>query len=139
MQWDGGPHAGFSPPDAATTWLPLAEDYAQVNVAQQLADPHSLLNLYRRLLAYRKESPALKWGKHEAMEQVPEGCYAFWRQAGANRLLVALNFGDAEHSLSLPARGEIVLSSHLDREGATSRGELKLRAHEGLIVEMPAG
>ncbi len=51
MQWDEGAFAGFS---GVEPWLPLADDFATVNVARQRADPASLYNLYRRLIAARR-------------------------------------------------------------------------------------
>jgi alpha-glucosidase len=44
MQWDAGPHAGFS---KVEPWLPLASDYRRENVENQRADATSLLNVYR--------------------------------------------------------------------------------------------
>ena len=40
MQWNDGAFAGFS---GVEPWLPLAEDFATVNVARERADPASLL------------------------------------------------------------------------------------------------
>ena len=48
MQWTSGPGAGFT--DAADTWLPLGDAGAR-NVADQRADPGSVLNLVRDLIA----------------------------------------------------------------------------------------
>ena len=53
MRWDAGPHAGFS---TAEPWLPVGEGAA---VAAQRDDPRSMLTLYRRLLALRRESDDL--------------------------------------------------------------------------------
>ncbi len=43
MQWDATPNAGFT---TGGPWLPVAEDYATVNVATQRDDPRSMLSLY---------------------------------------------------------------------------------------------
>ena len=51
MQWDGSPNGGFT---TGTPWLALV-DPAERNVADQRADPDSLLNLYRDLLAWRRQ------------------------------------------------------------------------------------
>jgi alpha-glucosidase len=51
MQWDGSRSGGFS---TGTPWLPMV-DPAERNVADQRDDPDSLLNLYRRLIAARRE------------------------------------------------------------------------------------
>ena len=58
MQWDASPTGGFT---TGEPWLPLV-DPATRNVAAQAADPASLLALYRRLIATRRGSPALRRG-----------------------------------------------------------------------------
>jgi len=56
MQWIGSPNAGFCPPHIES-WLPIAADYQERNVAQQLPDDRSLLALTRALYAERKGWP----------------------------------------------------------------------------------
>ena len=135
MQWDAEPNAGFS---TAEPWLPVAPDYEAVNVEAQRAAPTSILNLYRRLLAYRKVTPALQWGSYQAVDGVPRACYVFVRQTDDQRVLIALNFSAQDQRVTLPAHdgGTIVLSTHLDREETISLGDLVLRGHEGVIVEL---
>jgi len=140
MQWNAGPNAGFGAPDTPSLWLPLSPDYQQVNVQRQLADPTSILNLYRRLLTYRQATPALQWGSYQALDGVPEGCYAFVRQSPADdqRVLIALNFSDQEQRVTLPhwGQGKIVLSTHLDREEVIDLSRLVLRDHEGVCCSI---
>ena len=54
MQWSSAPGAGFT---TGRPWLPLGIDYADQNVEQQRGDPTSMLSLYRRLIALRRQSP----------------------------------------------------------------------------------
>lgn len=142
MQWDASPNAGFSSPDVEELWLPLAPDFQEVNVAEQLKDPRSMLNFFRKLLAYRKASPALQWGSYRSLDagsaETQENCFVFERQAGDQYLLVALNFSGQEQNLSLPElrRGRIVLSTTLDREGEVNLADFNLRANEGCIIEI---
>jgi alpha-glucosidase len=61
MQWTPTPpQAGFSA--SPTTWLPVASNYKTVNVETELADPNSLLNWHKKLIAMRREMPALRDG-----------------------------------------------------------------------------
>jgi alpha-glucosidase len=135
MQWDAGPNAGFS---TVEPWLPVAPDYQQINIEHQLVDPTSILSLYRRLLAYRKATPALQWGSYQAVDGVPEVCYVFVRQADDQRVLVALNFSDQEQRVALPqwGRGKIVLSTHLDRQETVNLSRLVLRGNEGVCCSV---
>ena len=144
MQWTAGPHAGFAPEHVDQLWLPLAEHYESVNVAAQLEDPRSILQLYRRLLAYRRSKPSLRRGTYRPLDGVPSSCFVYVRSDVAEHLdqddpvLVALNFSGEEQRicLSSPARGRIAISTGLDREGLVDLGDLTLRPHEGIIVEL---
>jgi glycosidase len=142
MQWDSSPNAGFASPDVKELWLPLAPDYEEVNVAEQLKDPRSMLNFFRKLLAYRKASPALQWGSYRSLDaaspEAQENCFVYERQAGDQHVLVALNFSGQEKNLSLPelSRGRVVLSTTLDHEGDIDLADFSLRANEGCIIEL---
>jgi len=138
MQWSGALHAGFSAPDTPDLWLPLAGDYQERNVERQLADPDSLLNLYRRLLAWRKVTPALQWGDYQPLDDAPPGCFAYLRQADSQRILVILNFSGATPAWPLPSSGKarLILSTHPGRTAGSDLRELALHAHEGLAFEL---
>ncbi len=135
MQWTPGLNAGFSAPDTPKLWLPLASDYQVVNVERQLADPTSILNLYRRLLAYRKATPALQWGSYQAVDGVPDDCYVYLRQAGDKRVLVALNFSNRDQRIAVAGQGRVVLSTLMDRTGTLHLTDFVLRGDEGIVVE----
>jgi alpha-glucosidase len=134
MQWDDGSYATFS---TVEPWLPVSADYQSQNVASQSADPTSMLNLYRRLLRYRRSSPALQWGRYLPLD-VEEDCFVYLREVDGERRLVALNFVDEARHLSIPgeAWGRVVLSTHLDREELVDLSRLQLRPYEGIIVEL---
>lgn len=127
MQWDDTPHAGFSPAEVTKTWLPITADSAHRNVATQLKQADSILNLYRSLLDYRQSSAALQTGSYRRVD-APEGVYAYTRTAGDEEVLVALNF--TSDPIAVPFEGRAALSTHGDTSTATM-----LRPHEGLILE----
>lgn len=52
FQWDDSVSAGFS--SNATTWLPVAANYKQVNVKTELAASKSHLLCYKQLMELRK-------------------------------------------------------------------------------------
>ena len=59
MPWDESENAGFT---TAKPWLPLNADWPTRNVARMTEDPQSILTLYRRLLALRRDCLALSIG-----------------------------------------------------------------------------
>lgn len=140
MQWDASEYAGFS---KVQPWLPLADDYRQRNVAAQINAPHSMLALYRRLLALRRSEPALSVGSYQAVtvagdDAARQSVLAYVREVDGCRFLVALNFAAQPARVNLDAigKGTIALSTHLDRGGSAVQGELDLRADEGVIVAL---
>jgi alpha-glucosidase len=131
MQWDASPHEGFCPPDAEP-WLPVADDFELRNVAVESADPDSVLSLYRRVLAFRRGSNALRLG---SFRRLPVGgdALAFVREAGSERLLVVVNFGGDPVRTEVPG-GTIAVATLRAREGERVDGLVRLRANEGLVV-----
>ncbi len=136
MQWDASPNAGFSGADV-TTWLPVAGDYTQNNVATELNDPRSMLSLTRRLLSLRRATSAFHSGAYQTLAHSHDDCLVFIREQDNDRWLVALNFSAAEQPLHLPltGTGQIVVSTELDREESVNLSDFQLRGHEGCIIK----
>lgn len=131
MQWDGSPNAGFT---NGEPWLPLAGDAGAVNVTAERDAPGSLLNLYRRLIALRRSEPALLAGSY-APAGVGDSWFAFVREHGGRRFLVALNLGPAPQGIDVPA-GRIAISTHPDRNGTEVGGTIDLRGDEAVVVRL---
>ncbi len=64
IPWDDTPAHGWVRDD---NWLPWPPDAARRAAAAQREDPASVLHLYRRLLAARRASPALRLGRQEVL------------------------------------------------------------------------
>jgi alpha-glucosidase len=136
MQWNGCTNAGFT---SGTPWLPIDDDYPIVNVDSQSADPSSILTLYHRLIALRRQHAALAYGDYEPVAMTGD-LLAYIRKQGTQRFLVALNLGNDPHAVSFAEamndRGRIIISTHLDREGEIMEGDLNLRTNEGVIISL---
>jgi alpha-glucosidase len=139
MQWDDSPNAGFAPA-GVTTWLPVADDYAGRNVAQQENDPTSMLNLYRVLTDLRRAEPALGVGDYASVEAGVDDVFAYLRTVeGADHFLVVLNFGSDSHTLDLSQAGftaTIVVATDMARTGSVDLFSLALGANEGLVLRL---
>ena len=136
MQWDASPHAGFT---NGRPWLPLAADFATRNVAAQMQQPTSLLNLYRDLIALRRAHPVLHAGTYRKITALGD-VLVFLRESAAECVLVALNLaGTAQDDIPLPpgTQGHVLLSTE---PGRTERveGRLSLRPYEGVILGLDA-
>ncbi len=135
MQWDASPTGGFS---AGTPWLPPI-DPASRNVAAQREDPDSLLSLYRRLIAARRESAALDRGEHRSLFEVGTDVLAWTRQADGERVLVLLNTGGVAQPCRLDrieaTCGEVLVSTSA-RTGSVTLDGLTLGPLEGLALRL---
>jgi alpha-glucosidase len=138
VPWDGSPGAGFS---TGEPWLPIGADAATVNVAAQRDDPTSMLGLYRRLIWYRKGSPALQAGEYRSLPDAPDGLYAYLRTDGDVRLLVALNFSGRPVELEVDGAepGRLELATDMGRTLGEEVGLRPLRVgpDEGVVVRLP--
>ena len=97
LPWEPGGRGGFT---TGKPWLPVATAPGG-SVATQEADPASLLRLYRRLLALRREQPATGLAFVER-----EPAVVAYRRGGH---LVVLNLGDTPAALP---QGEVVVSTN---------------------------
>jgi alpha-glucosidase len=132
LPWDGSQNAGFT---TAEPWLPLNEDWPTRNVARMVGEPHSILTLYRRLLAIRRAHPALSIGNVTLLDTEDE-VLAYERRQGAERLIVALNLAGRSRHLALPDwKSDFQpLLSTVAGAPLAGDGSLLLRADEGVIL-----
>ena len=139
MQWDAGnAQAGFS--SNPHPWLPVPPNYTNINVAAESADPDSLLNWHRRLIALRRETAALRSGDMRMLDAGNPAVVAYLRASAGGRhgdtrvVLVALNMSAQTQRISLdlgPATlggsaVETLLTSDQSLRAVRSANELSL-------------
>ena len=127
LQWTPGPHGGFS---TATPWLEGDGDHEQCNVADQTADPTSVLSFYRRLIGMRKATPALVYGDVRFVGRARRGYFGYVRLLDGEAYLVECNLTDRPRRVpARHARLEYVLGTH-GTPGA------RLRPYEAVIYRV---
>ena len=89
MLWSDAPLAGFS---AIASWMPISNDYRQINAMRQQQTPGSLWRDYQELIALRRQTAALCEGDGGLLVQTEE-CVWFMRATASERIWVAINFG----------------------------------------------
>ncbi len=92
MQWNDSVNAGFSFVKDVEPWLPVHENFTEVNVAKQLKNPDSILNFYRQLIKARKNNEALRIGSWRTLIHYPYEHLAYVRETNAERVLILINF-----------------------------------------------
>ena len=112
MQWDSSPNAGFSEASAERLYAPVISDpvygYQTVNVAVQEADPHSLLNEVRHLIAIRKQHPVFGRGDFgwRAFSFETKAVVAYQRKWAGTRIVVLNNLRDVPVKGWIPETAE---------------------------------
>jgi len=140
MQWANQPNGGFSPANVQT-WLPVNPNYAQgLNVAEQDADPNSMLNFYGRMIQVRRSTPALVEGDYQSLHEKAIEYVVFVRSTPKQRVLVALSFSEKKHALNfskLPDKAAHLLFSNAVRaHSQESLKEILLGPFEIYIAEL---
>ena len=138
MQWDGSPNAGFAAA-GVRTWLPLAADFGQRNVAVQSQTPDSMLSFFRALTELRQSSPALMVGTYAAVDTALDDVYAYTRSGNGERYLVVLNFGGDAHTLDLShvsPQATVAVATSSNRAGIVDLAALGLAPNEGLLLRL---
>jgi len=114
MQWSAGRNAGFS---KSIPWFFVNENYKTINVEAQENDPDSLLNFYRRLVKFKKETPVAIYGDY--IEHLPKdkNLYVYERNYEGRKLLVICSFTNEQIRYECPEeialdKGELVFSNY---------------------------
>jgi maltose alpha-D-glucosyltransferase / alpha-amylase len=108
MQWDTGPNAGFSTAPPERLYGPVLADarfgYQRVNVAAQQADPGSLWNTLRNMIAMRKRQRAFGQGACEFLSLENRAVLAVVRSLADETVLALHNLSPQEQRLALDLR-----------------------------------
>ncbi|MGE4062064.1 MAG: alpha-amylase family glycosyl hydrolase [Rhodospirillaceae bacterium] len=131
MAWTGGDAGGFT---AGEPWLPM-HDVGTCNVETQSAAAHSMLALTRALTALRRRETALSIGGYGLVEA--RGDVLFYeRHHQGRRLAVLLNLTDSPAYTPSAGGGARLLSTYPDPPPDGAGTLIRLRPHEGIIVEV---
>jgi alpha-glucosidase len=110
MQWNDSPNAGFT---QGTPWLPVPPSYKTHNVATESADPNSILQFYRHLLALRHEEQALLEGDYVDLSPKNDAVLSYLRRSGDEAVLVLLNMSGSPQTLSVDVAAQGFSAAHM--------------------------
>jgi alpha-glucosidase len=113
MQWDASnAQAGFS--SNPHTWLPVPANYRTINVKTELAEPDSILNWHRRLIALRRTNAALRDGRLVMLDAQNASVLSYARVAAdGTAVVVSLNMSAATQKVALGLKTVGVSGSRL--------------------------
>jgi alpha-glucosidase len=126
IPWTEEPAHGWA---TGETWLPWPPHADVRNVEHERRDPGSILHLYRRLLAVRRASPALRHGDITLLD-APDDVLAYRRSARGDERIVLVNFGGARADVPVDGRWELIAAS----DPAVRRWDGELPASAAVIL-----
>ena len=100
VQWSAEKNAGFT--DGETTWMAVNENYKRINVAQQEADPDSILNFYRKAIKLRKSLSCVRDGNYKEYRKNSGRIYMYSRQNQRQKILVVCSFSKKKTHFRAP-------------------------------------
>lgn len=122
MAWSRQAHAGFT---TGQPWLPLNDEYGEINVESEQNDENSVLNYYMNLIKLRRSHKALTEGSYEELLSYSPGIYAYARtdEQSGERIVVIANTTAKIRGYRLPElKGtQLLLSNYSGRESGLLR------------------
>jgi len=105
MQWSDAENAGFSTAPASRLVRPVVDEgpfsYERVNVADEWADPASLLNFVEHLVGTRHETPAIGRVDPEVVQTDAPSVFAHCYEGSAETVAMAHEFAGEPRTVTL--------------------------------------
>jgi len=128
MRWDDGPNGGFT---SGAAWLPIDEGAPAVE--RLMKDEHSLLTLYRNLVALRRHQPILTDGEYRP-RRARDDVISFDRVLEGSAIAVGLNISTEPRRWDCKCDGKLLRTTYLDRADEWVGGSILLRPNEGVLL-----
>lgn len=133
MQWDNSEQAGFT---TGTPWLKVNDNYADINVAESIADPNSIYHFYKKMIQIRKSSETLIYGSYEIIEENHPSVYAYLRHGVEEDYLIVVNMFEEHEKMDFTAYhlSELVLTNYKITDPLAK--EFTLRPYEARMYKL---
>lgn len=118
FQWDASENAGFT---VGEPWLKVNPRYTQINLDADRRSPDSVFAYYQKLIAMRKNDPAILDGCFKMLLPEHEKIVMYLRSCTRQTLLIVANFSDDPWALSVPEevtahQWEVLLSNYKEAD-----------------------
>ena len=137
MLWDSSANAGFSG-EGVETWLPVSDDYKEMNVKVQCTENDSMLSYFKKLVKLRTTEEAFTVGDYIPVTVSAKNVFAYKRKTDTAEYAVILNFDSMDKKIDLSHFGEqltVVISSDNERRSSIDK-DLILKGDEGVILKI---
>ncbi|MHA1775835.1 MAG: alpha-glucosidase [Promethearchaeia archaeon] len=140
MQWSASENAGFTAP-SVKPWLPVDQQYAEINVEKVRQDPDSIWHFYHRILKLREKRPVLAAGALEILKSdtLPKKILGYKRlklfDSHSEEMYIFLNFSNKEVKFSNIFGNLNLLASTTIHSNPLKENKIFLSGWEGIITE----
>lgn len=115
MQWTGDANGGFT---TGTPWIKVNPNYTTINAQNQVKDPKSIFQYYKKLIRLRKDNEVIVYGDFQMLLPEDSNIFTYIRTLGNSKILVLCNFYGEEVSYQLPKEyaniSEVLIGNYQD-------------------------
>ena len=98
IQWNDEQNAGFT---TGIPWIPIADNYKQINAKNSLSDENSIFYHYKKLISLRKQYDIISDGTFKMILKDNNKIFSYIREYKNQKLLVINNFYGENVNISL--------------------------------------
>jgi oligo-1,6-glucosidase len=137
MQWKSGTGGGFT--TGGKPWLKFNPNFQDLNVALQEKTPNSVLNFYKEIIAFRKNSDIIRYGSFKMFNVKSGRILAFVREYEGKKLFVVCNLVQKTvnfNAVDMHGDGaDLVISNYPTTQKKFTSG-LTLRPYEAFVFSL---
>lgn len=132
MQWRGDQaHAGFT---VGQPWIPVNDNFTEINVAQNLAEKDSVFATYQQLIQYRKDHDIVVKGDFQLLYPDHPAVFAYKRQWQDDAFVVFANVSEEEQTVDVAelSLNDIIINNY--DEVTVRDGQLTLEPYQAIAI-----
>ena len=132
MQWHGDQaHAGFT---AGQPWIPVNDNFTEINVAQNLLEKDSVFATYQQLIQYRKDHDIVVKGDFQLLYPDHPAVFAYKRQWQDDAFVVFANVSEEEQTVDVAelSLNDIIINNY--DEVTVRDGQLTLEPYQAIAI-----
>ncbi len=135
MQWESKQGCGFT---SGKPWMKINPNYDDINVTNDLKNPNSILNFYKKLIQFRKGNNIIKEGTYKEYSPKNKNVYCFERELGNKKYLVICNFKEKRIPFNVDetnSKGAKLIISNYPKQDETLGDAILLKPYEAVVYE----
>lgn len=132
MQWHGDQaHAGFT---VGQPWIPVNDNFTEINVAQNLAEKDSVFATYQQLIQYRKDHDIVVKGDFQLLYLDHPAVFAYKRQWQDDAFVVLANVSEEEQTVAVAelSLNDVIINNY--DELTVRDGQLTLEPYQAIAI-----